>query len=162
MPSTPSGAPPTGVAFLLAQLGAYAAQQFATALTDEDLTPPLAGILRMLWADSGLSQQQLAERLGTAPSRIVSYVDDLEARGWIARTRDTADRRVNALSLTKAGDAALGRLAVIGRAHEKRITAGLSVAEHKSLLTLLSRLADEHGLTPGVHPGYRLGGPAKD
>jgi DNA-binding MarR family transcriptional regulator len=144
-----------GVAFMLAQLGSYAAEQFASRLAEHDLTPPLAGILRMLRVEPGLSQQQLAERLGAAPSRIVSYLDDLEARGWLVRTRDSADRRINVLTLTAAGNDAVNSLFAIGKSHERRITASLDEKEHAALLALLSKLAASAHLAPGVHPGFR-------
>jgi DNA-binding MarR family transcriptional regulator len=154
----PAAAPPArggGIAFLLAQLGAGAADEFALALAEHDLTPPYAGIMRLLQARPGLSQQRLAEELGLAPSRIVAYIDDLEGRGWIERARDAGDRRVNVLTITAAGRAAFTAIAGVGREHEKRVTAGLSDAERTRLLALLTKLAQLRGLAPGVHPGYR-------
>ena len=150
-----SDQPGPGVAFLLTQLGAHAAERFALALGEHDLTPPLAGIMRLLRATPGLSQQQLADRLGVAPSRIVGYLDDLEGRGWISRTRDNEDRRVNVLTLTAQGRKAFAVLAATARGHEAAITAGLTPTERETLLGLLVKVADHQQLTPGVHPGYR-------
>jgi DNA-binding MarR family transcriptional regulator len=155
VPATPSPGPRVGVAFLLAQLGAHAADQFAHSLSAQGLTPPLVGILRLLQADPGPSQQQLAERLGMVASRIVAYVDDLESRGWISRSRDTVDRRVNVITLTDAGRGALKSVSVVARDHERRMTAGLDDADRATLVELLSKLAAAQQLTPGVHPGYR-------
>src|SRR5262245_13703773 len=56
--------PPPSAAFLLAQLGAHAAQQFAHRITDLDLTPAQAGLLRTLAHTPGRSQRQLADTLG--------------------------------------------------------------------------------------------------
>ena len=153
--STPAPGPPVGVAFLLAQLGAHAAELFATALAEQDLTPALVGIMRLLQAEPGLSQQQLSERLGAVPSRVVSYVDELERRGWITRSRDTDDRRVNVLTVTDAGRDEFKGIAVVARAHEQRITEGLDDADRATLLELLNKLVANQDLTPGVHPGYR-------
>jgi DNA-binding MarR family transcriptional regulator len=155
VPTTPPPGSRFGVAFLLAQLGAHATERFSVALAEHELTPALVGILRLLQADPGPSQQQLAERLGMVPSRIVGYVDELESRGWIARSRDTVDRRVNVLTMTAAGREAFKAIATISRDHEKRITAGLDATEHDTLLELLAKLAANQELTPGVHPGYR-------
>lgn len=155
--SSPS--PRFGVAFLLTQIGSHAAERFAVALSDHDLTPPLAGIMRMLLVEPGLSQQQLAERLHAAPSRVVGYLDDLDARGWISRVRDTVDRRVNVLSLTDAGRAAFADLGVISRAHEARLTASLDDDEYAALRRLLEKVAAEQQLERGIHPGYREAGP---
>jgi DNA-binding MarR family transcriptional regulator len=144
-----------GIAFRLAQLGAHAADQFAAELADHDLTPPLVGIMRILQFESGLSQQALADRLGMVPSRVVALVDDLEVRGWVARERDGGDRRVNLLTVTKAGSEAFKVIANVARTHERRTTAGLDDTERDQLLGLLAKLAELRGLTPGVHPGYR-------
>jgi DNA-binding MarR family transcriptional regulator len=154
--AVPAATPPargSGIAFLLTQLGSYAAGQFADGLSAHDLTPPYAGIMRLLRTQPGLSQQRLAELLGAAPSRIVSYVDELEARGWVERTRDSVDRRVNVLTVTPAGGDAFTLIAAAGRDHEKHLTAGLTEAERAELLALLTKLAELRGLTPGVHPG---------
>jgi DNA-binding MarR family transcriptional regulator len=153
----PSSAPPPGpgIAFLLAQLGAHAADEFARSLAPLELTPGLAGVLRLLRVEPGLSQQDLARRLGLVPSRVVALVDDLEQRGWIQRARDTGDRRVNVLTLTDAGNQAFAKVAAVARAHEARITAGLTDAERDRLRALLAALAERRELTPGVHPGYR-------
>jgi DNA-binding MarR family transcriptional regulator len=69
------------------------------------------------------------------------------------------DRRSYALHLTDAGIEALEGINRIAAEHEKAIVSPLSPAERKTLSELLGRLADSHGLTPGVHPGFsRLGG----
>ncbi len=147
--------PEAGGGFLLAQVGAHAAARFAERLDEHDLTPPLVGILRLLRITPGQSQQALAERLGLLPSRVVAFVDELEERGLVRRERSRADRRINTLAITPAGTAALRTVRSVVRAHEKALFAGISAAERKTLTALLQRIADEQGLTRGVHPGYR-------
>jgi len=68
-------AAPTGVAFLLAQLGAHGAARFAERLTVLRLRPAHAGILRLIAAEPGLNQRELAVRLRAVPSRVVALVD---------------------------------------------------------------------------------------
>ena len=65
--------PPRGdsAAFLLAQIGSHAAKQFAERLASLSLTPPQAGVLRILQRHSPLSQRELAERLRMHASRLV-------------------------------------------------------------------------------------------
>jgi DNA-binding MarR family transcriptional regulator len=145
----------TGVAFLLAQLGAHASQRFAERLADEELSPPLVGMLRMIATEPGLSQQTLATKLGMVPSRIVAFVDDLERRGWVSRRRGETDRRVNVLVVTEAGEEAMGRIRKVATAHEQSITEGLSAEDVAALRPLLGKLSRLRGLTPGVHPGFR-------
>lgn len=146
---------PGGAAFLLAQIGAHAAGRFAGRIAEHDLTPPIAGILGLLASSPGTSQQELATRLGMLPSRLVAFVDDLERRGLVQRVRDEVDRRRNSLRLTDAGRSMLATVGKVGREHESALLAGLSARERTELVRLLGRIADEQGLTPGVHPGYR-------
>jgi DNA-binding MarR family transcriptional regulator len=147
--------PKTGVAFLLTQLGTHAAMKFGTRVADLDLTPPQVGMLRMIATQPGLSQQALAGNLGMLPSKVVSFVDDLEGRGLVTRTRSTRDRRVHELTLTDEGTELLGKIRSVAAEHEADFCQALDADEHSRLLDLLSRLAESHDLTPGVHPGYR-------
>ena len=147
--------PAPGVAFLLTQLGTLAAGRFAERVGELDLSPPQVGLLRMIGVQPGLSQQALAARLGLLPSKVVSFVDDLEQRGVVQRTRSKKDRRVYELELTAEGTALLGRVREVAAAHESEFCAALDGEEHAELRALLRRLADSHELTPGVHPGYR-------
>ena len=152
--------PVPGVAFLLTQLGTHAAARFAERVAEHGLTPPQCGVLGLLRGRPGLSQQELAGILGMVPSRMVALVDELEREGYVQRVRDESDRRRNAVQLTDAGTRAVQTVARVGRAHESEICAALDETEREHLLALLQRVADEQGLTPGVHPGYRFLRPA--
>ena len=151
--STPTRGP--GNAFLLAQLGAHAASAFTDRIRELDLTPAQAGLLRLVAAQPGLSQQAIARTLGTPASRLVALVDDLQERGILERRRKIEDRRHYAVHLTEAGGRFMGQLGQVARAHDEAITAALSMAERKQLKELLQKISAEQGLTPGVHPGYR-------
>lgn len=152
---SPDASPPRTVAFLLAQIGAHAAAQFADRIGEHGLTPPQAGILGLLRGRPGISQQELAEVLGMLPSRVVAFVDELESAGLVERMRDDTDRRRYALQLTSGGRTALRTIGGVSRAHDAAVTVALTAAEHDTLAGLLERIATEQGLTPGVHPGYR-------
>ncbi|BAJ30531.1 MULTISPECIES: MarR family transcriptional regulator [Kitasatospora] len=155
-PGTPGGGRPGGgAAFLLAQLGAYAAERFAQRIAELDLTPAQAGLLRLLVQQPGRSQRELADALGMPPSRFVPFADGLEQRGLIERRRNTEDRRLYALHLTDRGLALLGRLRDTALTHERDLTQALTPEEHARLTALLTRVAAQQGLTPGIHPGYR-------
>jgi DNA-binding MarR family transcriptional regulator len=148
--------PPQGVfsAFLLAQVGAHAAKQFAERLEPLGMTPPQAGILRMLARSSGLSQRDLAERLGIHPSRLVALLDEMETEGLVVREAHAEDRRLYSLQLTAAGRERMGELGRVARQHNDALCSALTVEERGQLESLLSRIAEREGLTPGVHPGY--------
>lgn len=150
-----SGATRPGVAFLLAQLGAHAAERFAARLGELDLTPPQVGLLRLIATDPDQSQQAYAKKLGMRPSRFVVFLDELEERGLIERRRSPADRRSHTLHLTADGAEVLASMRSIGRAHEDAVCAALEPEERATLQRLLARMAEQQGLTPQVHPGFR-------
>jgi DNA-binding MarR family transcriptional regulator len=145
--------PTPGVAFLLAQIGAAAAARFAAAIEPLGLTPPQAGLLRLLQSRGESSQQELAARLGTAPSRVVSYLDDLERRGILTR-EPGLDRRVNVVTLTAAGRTLLANLSSVARAHDATVTEALTASQRDQLRTYLTAIAQHLELSPGIHPGY--------
>jgi DNA-binding MarR family transcriptional regulator len=142
-------------AFLLAQVGGHAASQFGERLGVLDLTPPDAGILRLLGLSPGMSQQELAGRLGIHPSRLVAILDELERRGFVQRKSNMNDRRQYALHLTDNGKKTLEEIGQIARQHQEVLCAALGREEREILAELLQKIADEQGLTPGIHPGYR-------
>ena len=143
------------LAFLLAQVGAHAAMRFGERISRLNLTPPDAGILRMLGASGGISQQDLSTRLGIHPSRLVAILDALEERRLVERRPHTDDRRQYALHLTEKGQGMLGEIGCIGREHTESLCASLTAVEREQLGELLQKIATEQGLSPGVHPGYR-------
>ena len=145
----------TDVAFLLAQVGAHAADLFQQRAAAIGFTRPQAGLLRLIGRQPGQSQQAVAQQLGTPPSRLVALVDGLEARGLVERRRNPDDRRNYALLLTDVGREAMRELGTVAAAHEADITAPLTEAERAELHALLAKLAEAYGLAPGVHPGYR-------
>ena len=142
-------------AFLLAQLGAYASGQFAKRLESLGFIPAHAGIFRIIAAAPGLSQQELAAKLGMYASRLVAVIDDLEKRGFIERQPSNTDRRLYALHLTKSGKEQLSAIGTIAREHGRDLLDGLSDEERWTLTALLERIAKNQGLQEGVHPGYR-------
>lgn len=145
-------------ALLLAQLGAHAARRFAERLSPLKLTPPHAGILRRLAQESGLSQRELATRLGMHASRLVGIVDEMESLGLVAREGNADDRRTYSLQITPKGMETLAEIGKISWQHNESLCVALNEEERKTLVNLLQRIADREGLTPGVHPGFsRLG-----
>jgi DNA-binding MarR family transcriptional regulator len=146
---------PPGSAFLLAAVGAHAAARFAARAADLGLTPPQVGLLGLIAASPGQSQQAVAQLLGMPPSRLVGLVDALADRGLLERRRNRDDRRLNGLHVTDAGKAMLAEIAKIGRTHDDALCRSLDAAERETLRALLSRIAADQGLRPGIHPGYR-------
>jgi DNA-binding MarR family transcriptional regulator len=144
----------SSAAFLLAQIGAHAAARFAERLASTGLVPAQAGILRAVAAGAGISQQELSSLLGMLPSRLVPFLDELEKRELLERRDNPEDRRLYALHLTDKGSKVLADIGRVSRSHDDAICAALRPGEREQLGALLRRVADEQGLTPGVHPGF--------
>ncbi|GAA2636067.1 hypothetical protein GCM10010399_81190 [Dactylosporangium fulvum] len=149
---------PRGTAFLLAQLGAHATERFSQRVQALGLTPPEVGLLRMIAGRPGRSQQSVAVDLGVVPSRVVALVDNLDHKGLVERRPGETDRRHHALHLTVDGEQVMTEMRSIAAAHDDDICAALDPDERSQLAGLLQRIADQQGLTPGVHPGYRQTG----
>jgi DNA-binding MarR family transcriptional regulator len=152
---SPCESRPSGVAFLLAQLGAHAAYRFGERIEILGISPPHAGILRLIANTPSCNQQALAKRLGVLPSRMVILIDELAEKGLVERKRSQIDRRHSELALTKAGKKTLEKLSKLAAEHEADLCAALTPEERNALATLCRKIVAQQGLTPGVHPGYR-------
>ena len=149
-------------AFLLAQVGAHAAMKFAERLKKLKLAPQHAGILRILAMTPAITQQSLAKTLGIVPSRLVALIDEMESAGLVERRANRDDRRRYELHLTEKGRAMLENIGRVAREHSQELLSALSAEEQRQMANMLQRIADEQGLTQGVHPGYRTVGRRED
>jgi len=148
---------PARIGFLLTQLGALAAENFAARTRELGITPPEAGVMRILGRQGGMNQRELAEKLGVAQSRVVALVDSLETAGLIIRERSATDRRSQVLQVTDSGRDLLANLRTAAEAQEAELAEGLSADDRDQLYALLLKLGDARGLDRDVHPGYRSG-----
>jgi DNA-binding MarR family transcriptional regulator len=147
--------PPVGIAFLVSQLGAHAANGFAARLAAIDLKVHDAGILRLLGSNPGLTQQALSDLLGMFPSQLVALIDGLESRQLIDRRSNPADRRSYQLHLTKAGRKALQEIGRLTGELEGDLFSALTATEKTLLFQFMTRIVSQQQITPGVHPAYR-------
>lgn len=146
---------PARIGLLLTHLGSRAAENLAAKTRELGITPPEAGVVRVLGSRSGVNQRELAEMLGVAKSRVVSLVDSLEAAGLVNRERSTSDRRNQVLMLTEDGRALLAKLSIAAEAQDADLAQGLSAADRSHLYELLLKLDDGVGLERDVRRGVR-------
>src|ERR1700751_145620 len=97
-------------------------------------------------AEPGQSQQALSGQLGLLPSRVVAYVDELEARGYLERRRNPDHLPPQPRSLTASGKKIMSKIGELGRHHERLMTAGLDTDQRDTLGRLLSAVAERQGL----------------
>jgi DNA-binding MarR family transcriptional regulator len=151
----PKRIPTVGVAFLLSQVGAHAANSFEERLAGMDLKPHHAGLLRMLGSNPGLSQQELCDVFGIFPSRLVVLLDQLEERRLIERRANSSDRRGHRVHLTNAGRTTLSAIGTRTVELEHDLCAALTDSERATLTGLLTRIVAQQNIMPAVHPAYR-------
>ncbi len=148
------GVPFRAVGFSLSSIGYAVARRFRETLAPLQLEPREFALLRAIGAADGLSQQAAAERLQIPPSRMVAFVDELEARSLVERGRDPRDRRKHTLHLTASGRELLGRALLLASELERQLCASLDETERESLLDLLQRIGARLDLPAGVHAAY--------
>lgn len=132
-----------GYRLRLAQAAVF--DHFLDSVGEHGVTPGQFGVLILIEANPGLSQSALAEALGIERSTMVTVIDRLESRGWVARKSSKTDRRSYALALTKAGAGLLARVTPLVRRHERQFNAELSEEEKATLIELLERLTRAAG-----------------
>lgn len=94
----------------------------------------------------------LTRHLGIPKSTASAMVKSLVARGHILRHRDPADDRRLALTLTDSGRACVEDDTVLDVRRTARALAALSLPQQRTLLRLLTRLAEAVDLLPEEGP----------
>ncbi|CAI7978165.1 MarR family transcriptional regulator, transcriptional regulator for hemolysin [Frankia sp. Hr75.2] len=139
--------------FLLSQVGARTAQEFADRLAPLGVSPRAFGVLSNLTtAAAGRTQQQLADALGMHRNNMVGLIDEMEEAGWVRRRRSAQDRRAFEIDLTPAGTALLEQVAEMLPPLEGEIARDLTADERRVFVGLLRRVAATLKLHPGIHP----------
>ncbi|MGJ5754444.1 DNA-binding MarR family transcriptional regulator [Streptomyces puniciscabiei] len=134
------------VVFRLGTLGTVVTDRFTREIEGLDLKPKHVGLMAALSRAAVASQQELAARMGVAPSLMVSLADHLEGLGAVRRVRDPRDRRRQALTLTEEGRDLLDRCTSLARTLDEELVAGLTEEQRKALEEALRVLAHRAGL----------------
>ena len=127
--------------FLLSWNGRRVSHEFAEALRPLGLRPPHFGVLTLIDAHPGTTQQQLVTRSLIDPSSMVAVIDELEELGLAERRRHPSDRRKHAVHLTTEGDRALARAREAAIGFAEQVFSPLSASEQETLRRLLRKLA---------------------
>ncbi len=130
-----------GAVWLIGIAASYADRGMSAELGARNLTVPACGILLALYGDrTVMTFQFLRELLGIDKNAMVGIVDDLEQRGWVRRSRSTADRRVHMLSLTRDGmQFVCGELLDLIRQLDHALSTPLTESDRERLCTTLAQ-----------------------
>jgi DNA-binding MarR family transcriptional regulator len=107
-------------------------------------------ILALVQGNPDVSARQLARALAVTPPNIAIWLDRLETRGLVLRTRSTRDARVQHIRLTRAGAALVDRSLQRVREGEQAALSALSTAERAMLVELLHKVAMSRRRSDGV------------
>jgi DNA-binding MarR family transcriptional regulator len=127
--------------YLLARLGESSRRRFHEALAPAGLHPRHFGVMSVVAAHPGVTQQQLHERTAIDASSMVAVLDELEAKGLAERRPAPGDRRARTIFLTEQGVQALEQGRALARQLQGELFAALTPAERRTLTALLRKLA---------------------
>ena len=127
--------------YLLRQAQAAARLTLERALADLGVTPPQFAVLTMLRAYPGLSGADLARVALLTPQTVGVIIRNLERDGAIRKKPHPVHGRVLQWTLTRRGQALLGKCRARGRTLERRLQAGLAPKAQATVRRWLSKIA---------------------
>lgn len=106
------------------------------------LNPRYGIYLREIGAAPGISQEQLAQRIGINKSNVARQVAAMEEEGYIRRAACGKDKRVMRLHLTQKGEELLPGIHRVMDAWERLLVESFTESEQQILEILLIRLRE--------------------
>ncbi len=136
--------------FLLGDVSRLVRARFDTRARSLGLTRAQWRVLARLRRREGINQTELAEILEIESITLGRHIDRLEAKGWVERRRDPADRRAWKLFLCTKVQPVLDQLRAFSETTRKEALAGISKNDSELLIDLLLQIKGnmlelEHG-----------------
>jgi len=132
------------------------------------ITRPEWRLLATLGQFGTMTATEVGRHSAMHKTRVSRAVTALEKRRWLTRSTDETDRRVEHLSLTRAGADAYRAMVPLGRAYQARLSAALgtagfarldrSLAELERLMVGDTRPGEGGAAAPGRKPPAGIGG----
>lgn len=155
----------TPIGLQLTQTSRVVSRAFDDALAAAGGSLPVWLVLVSLKSRSMASQRELAEVMGIREATLTHHLTSMESAGLVTRRRDAANKRIQVVELTEAGEQMFGRLRDVAVDFDKQLRRGISAAEASALEDVLSRLeanvgSRAHGMRPWA--GLAEGGSPPD
>jgi DNA-binding MarR family transcriptional regulator len=93
-------------------------------------------------ADAPVNESDISEKILRGLNSVSTMVDRLVKQGLLRRTRSEEDRRVNYLTLTKAGREKVEKGNSVHKQLIKRLTSIFTKDENRQILALLNKMGD--------------------
>ncbi len=115
---------------------------FAQEMAAFDVTAVQFAMLNALLDDPGIDQVTLAQRVFFDAATSGSVIGRLEAKGWVRREQDSADKRRRLLWLTSEGKKVVARMKQPATAVQEKLLDPLSLPERTQFLALLAKVVE--------------------
>ena len=104
--------------------------------------PPAVGrLLDCAAKNPGVSSRELCEFLDVRPSSLSEMLSRAEAEGFITRTVDEADRRIQRIALSEKGQKAVNDMEAARNAEAQKMTSALTEEEKEQFCALCDKLS---------------------
>jgi len=112
-------------------------------------------LLKLSWAKDGMTQKELAERLGIESPTLARLLDRMAADGWIERRGSNVDRRSKTVHLRRKSCALLQQIDAVATRLSSDLLEGIPMAELRSCMNVLQCIKEKaltlDGLTAVTH-----------
>jgi MarR family transcriptional regulator for hemolysin len=144
----------TPIGLQLTQASRAVSRAFDDALATAGGSLSIWLVLICLKTQNLASQRELAEAMGIREATLTHHLTAMESAGLISRQRATANRRIQVVELTPAGEAMFDRLRSVALSFDKQLRRGIASAEITALEDVLSRLAANVGAPAAGSPPW--------
>ncbi len=117
-------------------------EETVAALAPLGIEPRELGLLVSISRGAGTAQSALGREHLMDRTTISALLQRLEHEGWVRRAPSASDARELAVSMTPAGRALTRRARAASDAVERRVTAGMSAAQLRTLRATLDGMLD--------------------
>ena len=136
--------------------------------------PPAVGrLLDCAAKNPGVSSRELCEFLDVRPSSLSEMLSRAEAEGFITRTVDEADRRIQRIALSDKGQKAVNDMEAARNAEAQKMTSALTEEEKEQFCSLCDKLSahmerlaldlpEDRRMPPPPPPGFEPPFPGPD
>lgn len=131
-----------GIYHLLGKVSHKNFQYRYSLLKKENLHPGQLPLLILLWKKEGLSQRELACKMGIKPSTLNVMIGRLEKNGFIRKEHDPKDQRKSLIYFTEEGKRTFRVLKKRMDCLQMQILDAFSEEEKKEFCRLLTKFCD--------------------
>jgi MarR family transcriptional regulator for hemolysin len=107
--------------------------------------------INILATQIGITQREIADKLGLDTSSLIPLIDRLESKGLVNRRPDNADRRINRLFITKKTESLLGQMQSCANLFKRSLIEGIHKDQLETTLLVLDRISQNLSSQYGIN-----------